>query len=343
MIRRILSIAIVTFFASVAAAWGQADYYRVVLFNGPPAFGRLGETSKDKIVLDTTPPKVFPINEIKYVQFPSEPRDLTEARNAAVDGHWDQVLDWLNKIPPPQLTNDAIRQDADYYRALASARLAASGVGDARAAGTALFDFLKVNKDSYHFYEANEAAGDLLMAMGRYDQAPNYYAALASAPWPDYKMRAAVAMGNVLLAQSKYDEALRQFQSALSTDTKGKDVEMQVLGAQVGKAKCLVELDRAKDAVKLLNEAIEQAPAENNQLYAIAYNALGGAYVKMKQPEDALYAYLHVDVLYNQSPEQHAEALYHLKDLWAQLNKPDRAKQAADELKSRYPSSPWNK
>jgi tetratricopeptide (TPR) repeat protein len=344
MIRRSLSIIFCTFFVGVATAWGQADYYRVILLNGPPAFGRLGEVSKDKIVLQTTPnPKEIPINEIKYVQFPSEPRDLAEARNVAVDGHWDQVLDWLNKIPPPQLTNDAVRQDADYYRALAAARLAAEGVGDPRAAGTALFDFLKANPDSYHYYEANEAAGDLLMAMGRYDQAPAYYAALAGAPWPDYKMRAAVALGNVLQAQGKYEEALRQFDTALGIDTKGKAVELQVLGAQVGKAKCLVELDRAKDAVKLLNDAIAQAPAENNQLYATAYNALGGAYVKMKQPEDALYAYLHVDVLYNQSPEQHAEALYHLKDLWAQLNKPERATQAAEMLKSRYPSSPWNK
>jgi tetratricopeptide (TPR) repeat protein len=115
------------------------------------------------------------------------------------------------------------------------------------------------------------------------------------------------------------------------------------VAAQVGKAKCLLELDRAKDAVRMLNDAIDRAPAENNQIYAIAYNALGGAYLKMKQPDDALYAYLHVDVLYNQSPEQHAEALFHLKDLWAQLKKPERAKEAAETLKTRYPSSPWNK
>jgi len=343
MICRTLWASIVMGLIGASAAWGQADYYHVVLQNGPPAFGRLGEINKDKIVLETTPQKVFPINEIKYVQYPNEPRDLTEARNAAVDGHWDQAIEWLNKIPPAQLTNDAIRQDADYYRALANARLAMGGVGNARAAGTALLEFLKANKDSYHFYEANEAAGDLLMAMGRYDQAPTYYSELASAPWPDYKMRAAVALGNVLEAQGKYDEAIQKFDAALDTSAKGKAAETQTIAAQVGKAKCLVALDRAKEAVQMLNNAIDQAPAENNQLYAVAYNALGGAYLKMKQPEDALYAYLHVDVLYNQSPEQHAEALYHLKDLWTELKKPERAKEAADTLKTRYPSSAWNK
>jgi tetratricopeptide (TPR) repeat protein len=343
MIQRRFAVALAIIITGTASAWGQADYYRVVLLNGQAAFGKLGEINRNKVVLQTSPPKEFPINEIKYVQLPSEPPDLKEARNAAVDGQWDRVLEWLNKIPPPQLTNDTIRQDADYYRALASARLAAGGVGDARAAGTALLDFLKANHDSYHFYEANEAAGDLLMAMGRYDQAPTYYTELAGAPWPDYKMHAAVALGNVLQAQGKYAEALQQFDAALASDAKGKAVEMQTVAAQVGKAKCLLELDRAKDAVRMLNDAIDRAPAENNQIYAIAYNALGGAYLKMKQPDDALYAYLHVDVLYNQSPEQHAEALFHLKDLWAQLKKPERAKEAAETLKTRYPSSPWNK
>ena len=181
------------------------------------------------------------------------------------------------------------------------------------------------------------------MLLGRYDQAATYYGALANAPWPDYKLRAAVALGRVLQAQGKHEEAVRQFDTALNTDAKGKAVDMQLLAARVGKAKSLEELGRAKEAIDLLNTAIEQSPAENSLVYATAYNALGGAYLKLKQPEEALYAYLHVDVLYNQLPEQHAEALYHLKDLWTQLNKPDRAKDAAETLKAHYASSTWNK
>ncbi|HTQ40075.1 MAG TPA: tetratricopeptide repeat protein [Pirellulales bacterium] len=344
MLRRTLLVLAIPLFSGAASAWAQGDYYHVHLFTGQPVLGRLGEITKDKVVLQVSlTTKEFPVNEIKYLQLPGEPRDLMEARNSFLDGHYDQALDWLNKIPPPALASDVVRQDVDFYRALANARLAINGVGDPRAAGTALIEFLKANPDSYHFYEANETAGDLLMAIGRYDQAPTYYGALANAPWPDYKLRAAVALGRVLVAQGKYDEAIRQFDAALATDAKGKAVEMQLLAARVGKAKCLEQLDRAKEAVDLLNAAIDQAPAENNDVFATAYNALGNAYLKLKQPQEALYAYLHVDVLYNQLPEQHAEALYHLKDLWTQMNKPDRAKEAADTLKSRYPTSPWNK
>ncbi len=101
--------------------------------------------------------------------------------------------------------------------------------------------------------------------MGRYDQANTYYGELANAPWPDYKMRGDVELGNVALAQGKYAEAIQQFDKALGIQAKGKGVEMQTIAAEVGKAKAMVALDRGKDAVKILTDAIEQAPAENNQ------------------------------------------------------------------------------
>ncbi len=329
--------------ACCANSWAQGEYYRVHLLNGTTVPGRIGEVTKDTVALNSTPPRTFQVNEIKYLQIPGEPRDLMDARNAAIDGHYEDVLAALDKIPPVQLSNETVRQDVDFYRALASARLAACGTGDAAKAGSALVAFINANKDSYHFYEANEAVGDLLVTIGRYDQAPTYYGALAAAPWPDYKMRGAVLLGRALQSQGKHEEALRQFETALATDAKGKAAESQLLAARIGKAKSLIELGRGKEGVQLLNEAIDQAASENNYVYALAYNALGAAYLKMNQPKDALYAYLHVDTLYNQMPDQHAEALYHLKDLWTQLGKADRAKQAADMLKSRYPSSPWNK
>ncbi len=61
MIRRTLSTIVCTLLVGVGMAWGQADYYRVVLLNGPPAFGKVSEMNRDKIVLDTTPQKVIPI------------------------------------------------------------------------------------------------------------------------------------------------------------------------------------------------------------------------------------------------------------------------------------------
>jgi tetratricopeptide (TPR) repeat protein len=343
MCRRAQIAAALWFFLSASPLFAQGEYYRVHLLNGSTVPGRLGDVTKDSIALQSTPPRTFQVNEIKYLQIPAEPRDLMDARNAAVEGKWDEVLASLDKIPPPALGNDAVRQDLDYYRALASARLAALGAGDATKAGSALVAFINANRNSYHFYEANEAVGDLLVTVGRYEQAPTYYNAVASAPWPEYKIRGAVALGRALQAQGKHEEAMRQFETALAIDAKGKAAETQLLSARIGKARSLVELGRGKEGVQLLNEAIEQAAPENNTVYAFAYNALGNAQLKLNRPKEALWAFLRVDLLYNQLPDQHAEALYHLKDLWTQLGKPDRAKDAADRLKSRYPASAWNK
>ena len=55
----------------------------------------------------------------------------------------------------------------------------------------------------------------------------------------------------------------------------------------------------------------------------------------------ALLAYLHVDVLYFNYPNYHAESLYHLSKLWEQIGKRDRAKEAKDKLTTRYKGSSW--
>src|SRR5262245_25734168 len=230
------------------AAWtapvsAQGDLYRIQLHNGQTSAGRLTEVTKNKVILQLTQAaKEFPVNEIKYLQIPGEPRELLEARNCVLDGRNDRAIEWLDKIPPPQLANEAVKQDAEYYRALALARQAIGGVGDAKAAGTALIAFLNANKNSYHFYEANEVTGDLLLAMGRYEQAPTYYKELEAAPWPEFRMRAAVATGRALQAQGKQEDALKRFDAALNSDSKGKGAEAQASAAKIGKAKSLVEL-----------------------------------------------------------------------------------------------------
>ena len=127
------------------------------------------------------------------------------------------VTETIDKIPPPQRgAVESIRQEIDYYTALAAARLAAGGSGDAQAAGRSLVAFVNANKDSYHFYDANEAIGDLLVAIGRSDQAATYYNELATAPWPEFKLRSEIGLGRALEAQDKPDQAMLQFEPGFS-------------------------------------------------------------------------------------------------------------------------------
>jgi hypothetical protein len=339
--------SIILFFiaANAAVAFGQAENGKVYLFNGQTLSGKFNELTRDKIVISQPPgsPKQYAINEVKFIQLPGEPKDLMDARQAALRSQFDHVIEIVDKIPPASLKDEKIRQEVEFYRVLAMARLAEAGGGDRAAAGRALLAYLNANKDSHHYYDANEAAGDLLVAMQRFDQAPRYYTELSGAPWPDAKMRAAIAIGRSLQAQNKNDEAIQQFDEAAKIDAKGKAAETLILSARIGKAKSIVALGRADEGIKMLKDLIDEAPAENVTALAMANNALGEAYQKAGKVKDALYAYLHTDKLYNQSAELHAEALYHLKELWEKDSHPERAKEAADMLKTRYASSRWNK
>jgi tetratricopeptide (TPR) repeat protein len=345
---RLLIFAIVLIIGGLnaAVARAQSDTYKVHPLEGPPVAGKLGDITHDKVSLQTSSgTKEFAVNEIKFVQLPSEPRDLLEARIAALDGNDPRVLELVDKIPPPQLASEAIRQEVDYYRAMANAHLALDGQGDPAAAGKTLLTWLRANANSYHYYDANQTTGDLLMSLGRNDQATPYYNEVASAPWPEFKQRAAVALGKALQADGKHLDAIKQFDAAIAADTKAKSAEAQVAVAKIWKAKSLIELGDVKTGLQLVTEAIDKAPPDDLRLQADAYLIQGAAYTKLKQPKQAIYAYLHVDDVYNQVPAQHAEALAHLKDLWAQIDKPqtDRAQAAAETLKAKYPTSPWNK
>jgi TolA-binding protein len=103
----------------------------------------------------------------------------------------------------------------------------------------------------------------------------------------------------------------------------------------------LAETGSVKEGIDMLQDVIAKADPEEAELHALAYNALGHCYLKSDQTKDALLAFLHVDVIYNSSPEAHAEALFHLDRLWKAVGKEDRARQSRDLLKQRYPNSRW--
>src|SRR4029079_2313324 len=217
------------------------------------------------------------------------------------------------------------------------------GEGEITDAGKQLNLFARNNPDNYHFLEASELMGDLLMASGRFDFAEKQYAELAKAPWPVYKMRAAVSLGRSLQAQGKHAEAIQQFDAALAISDSGPDAQSQKLSATLGKAVSLAEAGKGDDAVKIIQKVIQDADPQQKELHARAYNALGNCYEKSKQTKDALFAFLHVDVVYSNVPEAHAEALSHLVALWKAVGNEEQSREARETLLQRHGNSRWAK
>ena len=110
------------------------------------------------------------------------------------------------------------------------------------------------------------------------------------------------------------------------------------------RARCLIGLGRNDDAITVAKNAIAQANPEEGETLAQAYNALGAAYrATGSNDQDALIAYLTVDLVYNGAPEPHAEALLNLAELWERGQNPERAREARATLEATYPGSRWAK
>jgi len=314
----------------------------VKLNSGARVGGKITTITQSEIYIESAgDKKELPVKDVDYVTFDGEPKELTQARNLIRQHKYTDARDTLEKVNDAALKRPEIAQDVEFYKALAAARLAIAGDGSKSDAGKRLLSFEKKNGQNYHYFEACELIGDLLVSLGRIEQADNFYERLAKAPWPEYKMKADVLVGRALQGKGDHDGAIKRFDAALADKTTGKEADGQRLVANLGKGSSLAAAGKNPEAIKLIEDVIAKADPENADLHARAYNVLGNCYIKVKNTDQALLAFLHVDLIYPGSPEQHAEALHRISGLWKEKERPDRAAEFAEKLQERYPNSRW--
>jgi len=342
--RLLLTVVAVLLPASVAQA---VDAVRTV--DGQTISGTLNKMTEREVTItrvNASEPTTVPVNQIEWIQFDGEPAQLRIVRSAIATGNFQGARQNLanDNLDPAKIERQELKQEILFYNALADAKLAQKPE-DVKAAGGKMFEFVQKNPTNWHYFEAVQALGDLLVADKNLPQAVQQYARLESAPWPDMQMRGAVARGRALQSQGQFAEALTAYEKALQVAGNSSDplVANQKLAATVGKAACLAETGKAAEGIKLVEDVIATAKPEQAQLHAAAFTALGNCYLKASppQPKEAFLSFLKVDVLYSAYPEYHAEALYHLSNLWKEVQKPDRGLEAKQQLIQRYSNSPW--
>jgi tetratricopeptide (TPR) repeat protein len=311
---------------------------------GAPQKGTITDAmTRDEVTLDMAGvPRKFPTNEITRITYGDEPQELANARNSVAAKNYNAALESLKQIAPGNLPRVHMQQDAMYYTALCHLKLAMTEGGDKAKAEQDMLNFVKNASTSYHFYEAAELLGDLATSSGKYAEAVRYYTPLTKAPFEDVQMRANNASARGLMAQKNYSEALQRFEAVLGSGLATQEAVNQKMFATIGKAQCLGETGKADDGIKMLEDVIAKNDPQDAKLFARTYNALGACQLKAGRDKDALLAYLHTDVLFYADGEAHAEALYHLTELWTKMNKADRATDARRTLRERYAGSIWN-
>jgi len=341
MYRRCLTLAIV---GTLALARGAVALDQIKKIDGGTTSCRITEVSATKISYEQGAlKKDMGVNEVAYVIFEGEPGPLKVARSHILAARYEEALNSLGKLEITDATRKEAVQDAQFYRAFATAKLALAGSGTIAEAGKLMMAFVKTQPTSYHYLEASEVLGDLLVANRNYELAAEYFSKLAETPWPDFKMRAGVALGRALLAQKKVAEAQKAFDGVLALQAKGPTAETQRAAARLGKIRCLSETGKQDEVIKLVEDFIDKTDPDKKEIMAQAYNVLGSAFRKANRPKDAVIAFLHVDQLYSSVADAHAEALANLAHLWQSLQQTERAVRAQRTLTERYGNSPWAK
>lgn len=329
-----------TLFASLSS--GQAvDRIRV---KGGSQAGEITKMTPVSVTIERNGDATeVPVVDIRSIIFKDEPSELTQARLNANNGGYESALTTLESTNMSEVRNEFIRQEIEYYKAFCKAKLALVGSQDIKEAGTELNRFVTSNSQSYHFLDATQLLGDLLVATKRYSAAQNQYEKLAKAPWTSYRIRSGVLVGQTLIAQEKFDEALAQFDAVLGLEDDSADGKAQRLAAQLGRGVATAGLGKVSDGAAIVEQVIRDADPEDANLLAHAYNALGDCYRRAGEPKNALYAYLHTDLLYGRIADAHAEALYHLAPLWDSIGQAGEARKARQTLEAQYPASRWAK
>ncbi len=284
----------------------------------------------------------IPAEEIRSITFAGEPSELNSARMAAERGRYQASLEKIARIADDEIDSDFLRQEVAYYTLVCHAKLALTGQGDRKKAQQQADDFMaKYRRSSFHVPAAIELIGDLLVVSGDLERARTQYAKLGRAPSPYYQAQSALLVGRAWQSEGKHREAIEQFEHALEANISSKIGKSLKLEATLHKSISQSATGEAQQAATTVKQIIAQADPEDARLLARSYNALGDCYLQSGDNQAALFAFLHVEVLYSSSGEDHAKALHELAKLWTVLGRSGRAQETEQKLKDQYPSSRW--
>jgi tetratricopeptide (TPR) repeat protein len=341
--KRAIALTILFWTAAAGTAWPIDQIFTST--SEKAHFGQIVSVSSAGINMKlqrTEVPMEIPANEITRVVFENSPDGLLSAQKAILDGEYEKALEALKK----ESTEDKRPEVADeiiFCRAYCTAQMALAGGADTLDAAKQLVSFIKGSPNSFHYLKACEVMGDICVSAGKFSAAQEYYGKLSQAPWPDYKIRAQVALGRAFLAQNKAAEAEKAFDEALNNDAPGELSEMQRTSARIGKARCMILAGKTEPALRSLTEILDKMDEKNEEVCAMAYNALGTAYRKDGKPALAIRAFLKVHLMYNTLPDAHAEAVANLEQLFTETHKPVHAREMREILGDRYKNSRWAK
>ena len=347
MVRASLSGVLVLGLLAASAPWALGVDI-VTRKSGRPASGEVSAMTNAEVTVKVVTPKgevvKVPVNDILNITWTGESARLPLGRGAENGGKFKQALETYTAVLA-EVKADApnLKAEVEYLIARTIAKQAAADPTERDAAIKKLDEFVTAHAANWHYFEAQKLLGDLYLAKADYPKAQAAFEKLVQAPWKGTQYEAKIASGRILLLMNKLPEAAAAFESVISQIPPGSDETAQRLDAMLAKAKVLIRLTKPSDALKLLVEVIQASPPDDGHLQAEAALRQGECLRALDKDKEALFAFLRVDVLFSREKASHAEALFHLAQLWDKLGQPARAEEARTKLQADFPNSDWTR
>jgi hypothetical protein len=291
--------------------------------------------------------EVVPAEDVRDIDYDVKPADvrlkaylpatLAEAkvRSATTDKERLKELDvaiakyqaGLPKIDPAQ--KFARRQMAFKVAFLTAEKAELTGGAGAKVVAIGkLKDFWKKNPDCWQIARVLKKLTQMQVEQKAFDDAAETLKALAEAPVSEaVRQEAELAGAQLSMKAGKYDDARQKLEAIAGKLPKDSPAGQK---ARVAQAECLAAVKNLPAARDVVQKVL--AEAKGPDVKAAAYNILGYCDLQADNLKEARWAFLWVDLVYNQSPAEHARALYYLNQVFSRMNEPDRAHECLEAL-----------
>lgn len=285
----------------------------------------------------------IPVNDIIRIRFDGEPPSLNLARTSELNGALERALEGFTKAKAAVKNNKNLAAEVDFLIARTNARLATGSTEKMQTAVQQLTDFVTKQKTNIRFYEAINLLSALHLQSGELAKAREVASPLKNAPVKSLKMTAQIIEGRALLAEQKPAEAAAAFQAANAMAGNDPAEKAKALECLLGTAMCQQVQKQFEPAIATLDQVLDKIDVKDTVVQAEAYLRRGDVYRAQGKTKEAVYEYLHVDLLFSAHKALHAEALFNLAQLWSVNGHADRAAEARATLTSDYGASSWAK
>lgn len=252
-------------------------------------------------------------------------KDYTKAR--------DGYLALQKKVANPQ---EKTRRYLEFKVATLAAKVADDTADDANwqakadEAVTLLGQFLTAYPTGWEAWPVGRTEARLQFESGKFQEAARTWAKLAaSKDLPaDLKQDAALQEIDALIRGKRAGDASARIGELLKSAPAGPVKEKLAVYQAAAKA---VEGGSPDEGAKLLQAEVEKT--KDPAVRAVAYSMLGEVYMAADRPRDAMWAFLWVEVVYNQDRDEVAKAMSRIADSFKAQGDDDRHKASREKLR----------